>query len=115
MQVFRSFIRPFVLLMGLFIAGWVYADPASAETVYVQAKTAQLRAGKTSLDKVTADVRYADALEVLRRDGSWVEVKTASGQRGWIFANKLSDTKPAGSDGELVPSVRLFGRRKPPR
>ena len=110
MKAYRSFI--FILVMGLAVADWIYADPAFAETVYVQAKTAQLRAGKTSLDKVTADVRYTDALEVLRRDGSWVEVKTASGQRGWIFANKLSDTKPAGSDGELASLGKAFRQKE---
>ena len=112
MRVSHSFIRPFVPVMVLLIAGWIFADTVSAETVYVQAKTAQLRAGKTSLDKVTADVRFADALEVLRRDGNWVEVKTATGQRGWIFANKLSDTKPAASESELASLGKSFRQKE---
>jgi hypothetical protein len=44
----------------------------------VQAKTAQLRAGKTSLDAVVGNVKFGEALEVVGRDGSWMEVKTVS-------------------------------------
>src|SRR5262249_36435517 len=53
-------------------------------------------------DKVTADLRFGDQVEVLRKDGSWVEVKTAGGQQGWIFSNKLTSTKPAAGDSELA-------------
>jgi len=75
---------------------------ASAETVYVQAKTGQLRSGKTSLDNVVANVKFGDALEVLGRDGSWLDVKTSSGARGWIFANKISSGKPSGGSDMLA-------------
>lgn len=73
-----------------------------AETLYVQAKTAQLRAGKTSLDPVLANIRYGEAVEVLSRDGNWTEVKTAGGAKGWIFSNKLSASKPSGSNDTLA-------------
>jgi hypothetical protein len=73
-----------------------------AETLYVQAKTAQLRAGKTSLDPVLANVRYGEAVDVLSRDGNWTEVKTAGGAKGWIFSSKLSQTKPSGGSDQLA-------------
>lgn len=73
-----------------------------AETLYVQAKTAQLRAGKTSLDPVLTNVRYGEAVEVLSRDGNWTEVKTAGGAKGWIFSNKLSQSKPSGGNDTLA-------------
>ena len=97
-----------VLAVGL----WLAADSAPAETVYVQAKTAQLRAGKTSLDKVTANLRYGDELEVLRRDGTWIEGKTGAGDRGWIFANKVSSTKPSGGDSDLAALGKSFRRKE---
>jgi uncharacterized protein YgiM (DUF1202 family) len=78
------------------------ATAAFAETMYVQAKTAQLRAGKTSLDAVVASVKFGDSLEVVGRDGAWVEVKTSVGARGWIYNNKLSSTKPSGSSDALA-------------
>jgi uncharacterized protein YgiM (DUF1202 family) len=90
---------------------WLFAATASAESVYVQAKTAQLRAGKTSLDKVTANLRYGDVLEVIQKDGSWVQVKTGSGAQGWIFANKVSSSKPSGGDSELAALGRSFRQK----
>ena len=89
--------------MLLLYAGLLLA-PASlwAETVYVQAKTGQLRSGKTSLDAVVANVRYGEALEVVSRDGSWIEVKTAGGGKGWIFANKVATSKPSGGSDTLA-------------
>lgn len=80
----------------------VWGTEAWAETVYVQAKTAQLRSGKTSLDAVVGNVKYGDALEVVGREGSWVEVKTAAGVKGWIFANKTSSTRPSGTNDTLA-------------
>jgi uncharacterized protein YgiM (DUF1202 family) len=98
----------FLAAIGL----WLSAAVAAAESVYVQATKAQLRAGKTSLDKVTANVRYGDELEVLRRDGNWLEAKTGAGERGWIFANKVSSAKPSGSDGDLAALGKSYRRKE---
>jgi hypothetical protein len=81
---------------------WVAPIPVRAETLYVQAKTAQLRVGKTSLDPVLTNVRYGEAVEVLSRDGNWTEVKTDGGAKGWIFSNKLSASKPSGGNDALA-------------
>lgn len=95
----RSFWIP---LIALWIGLFVWGTEAWAETVYVQAKTAQLRAGKTSLDAVVGNAKFGDALEVVGRDGSWVEIKTSAGARGWIFANKISSSKPSGTNDTLA-------------
>ncbi|HZS12318.1 MAG TPA: SH3 domain-containing protein [Nitrospirales bacterium] len=91
-----------VLLAVAFAALASVCGTAFAETVYVQAKSAKLRAGKTSLDRVVADLAYGQPVDVLRRDGDWVEVKTSSGAIGWLFANKVGATKPAGDDKALA-------------
>ena len=70
-----------LLLLGLSL----HAGAALAETLYVQAKTVKLRAGRTSLDTVVADLKFGDALEVLHKDGSWLEVQTTAGKKGWIW------------------------------
>jgi uncharacterized protein YgiM (DUF1202 family) len=75
---------------------------AYADTVYVQAKSAKLREGKTSLDREVATVRFGDALDVLKTDGSWLQVRTARGATGWIFATKTTPTKPGSQDNELA-------------
>ncbi len=95
----RSFWMPLILVwVGLFVWG----TEVLAETVYVQAKQAQLRAGKTSLDAVVGKVKFGEALEVVGRDGNWVDVKTSSGARGWIFANKTTPSKPSGNNDTLA-------------
>lgn len=80
----------------------VLGEVALAETVYVQAKTAQLRSGKTSLEKVVASVKFGEALDVVEKDGSWLQVKTGDGTQGWIFANKTSSSKPSGGNDTLA-------------
>jgi uncharacterized protein YgiM (DUF1202 family) len=94
-----------ILMMtgGLLSVAW-------AETVFVQAKTAKLRSGKTSLDKVVADLKYGEALEVVKTEGTWTEVRTRSGVTGWIFASKTTTVKPSGSGGDddLAKAGRLF-------
>ncbi len=85
---------------------------AWAETVYVQSKTAKLRAGKTTLDKEVADLRFGDALTVLKREGQWLQVRTADGQTGWLFANKVSETKPKGDDTTLAALGKSFRQRE---
>ena len=92
------------------IAGVLLAATAWAETVYVTAKTAQLRAGKTSLDAVVSTLRFGDALEVLSRKDNWVEVLTSTGQKGWIYYNKVAADKPAGGDSGLAALGRNIRR-----
>ena len=97
---YPRFLR--ALLIVLCCALFVWGTEAWAETVYVQAKTAQLRAGKTSLDAVIGNVKFGEALDVVGRDGSWLEVKTSAGARGWIFANKTTPSKPSGSNDTMA-------------
>jgi uncharacterized protein YgiM (DUF1202 family) len=98
-------------MLALIIGVGLLAGAALAETVYVQGKTAKLRSGKTSLDSVVAELKFGQELEVLRRDGSWLEVRTASGAAGWIFANKTTAAKPAEADDTLARLGKSFRRK----
>ena len=94
LPLIREGIVPHRCRHGMVIAlvAGMLAGPAyvCAETVYVQAKTAQLRSGKTSLDSVVANVKYGEALDVVRRDGNWIEVKTVRGsQRMDLFEQNI--------------------------
>ncbi len=97
-------------IMVLVIALGLLSGIALAETVFVQGKTAKLRAGKTSLDRVVADLKFGEALEVLKKEDNWLEVRTAAGVKGWIFANKTTTTKPSGGDDALAKLGKSFRR-----
>jgi len=83
----------------------IFLGPVSwslAETLYVIAKSAHIRAGKTSLDTVTDTIRYGDAVESIIRENDWVQIQTKSGAKGWIYAaNKLSSVPPVNDQGHF--------------
>jgi len=83
---------------------------AFGETLYVTAKSAQLRSGKTSLDPVVASLKIGETLEVVKRDDRWLQVKTAKGVTGWIYSGNVSESKPTGGDNELAALGKGFRR-----
>src|SRR5207237_10180684 len=90
-----------LVLLILMIVGSLFSV-AWAETVFVQAKTAKLRSGKTSLDKVVADLQYGEALEVVKTEGTWTEGRTRSGVTGWMFASQTTTGTPSvGCDDDV--------------
>ena len=66
----------------------------AAETWYVTAGALNVRAGPSSGSRQLAALPMGTAVEVLDDDGSWVEVTTADGVTGWVFAKYLSQTAP---------------------
>jgi len=95
-------------MMVLLVTAVTMTDTALGETLYVSAKSAQLRSGKTSLDPVVTSLKLGETLEVVKRDGRWVQVKTDKGVTGWIYDNRVSSSKPAGGDNELAALGRSF-------
>jgi uncharacterized protein YgiM (DUF1202 family) len=102
----RCASRLWLPMLILILGGMV--SLAWADTVYVQAKTAKLRAGKTSLDPVVTALKYGEALEVVKKEGSWLQVKTRAGKTGWIFTNYTTTVKPSGGDSELTKTAQGF-------
>ena len=100
--------QPIRMVIPVMMVLSVMAATVWAETVFVQPKTAQLRAGKTSLDRVVANVKRGEALEVRKTEGKWMEVETGSGIAGWIFSSKTTTVKPAGGEDDLSRLGRTF-------
>lgn len=98
----------FPAIMVFMVTVMTMTDAAFGETLYVTAKSAQLRSGKTSLDPVVANLKIGEALEVVKRDDRWVQVKTAKGVTGWIYSGNVSESKPAGGDNELAAMGKGF-------
>lgn len=97
-------------MMVLCVIAITMTGAAFGETLYVAAKSAQLRSGKTSLDPVVASLKLGETVDVVKRDGRWLEVQTANGVKGWIYDNKVSASKPTGGDNELAALGRSFRR-----
>ena len=100
----------FLAIMVSLVTAITMTDAAFGETVYVAAKSAQLRSGKTSLDPVVASLKLGETLEVVKRDDRWLQVQTTQGVTGWIYSNNVSESKPAGGDNELAALGRNFRR-----
>jgi hypothetical protein len=100
----------FLVMMVSFVTAITMTDTAFGETVYVAAKSAQLRSGKTSLAPVVASLKLGEALDVVTREDRWLQVQTTKGVKGWIYHNNVSTSKPAGGDTELAALGRSFRR-----
>lgn len=101
------------VLLAACLAGLAFAASTLAETVYVTAKTAQIRSGKTSLDPVVANLQYGQELDVVTREDRWIHVQTTSGAKGWIYSSKVSSTKPTGTENELAALGQRYRRGDP--
>ena len=63
----------------------------AADEVVVKAKSAEIWPGKTGLAKPVAMVGNGDRLTVLAREkGSWLHVRTAGGQQGYVKEGALN-------------------------
>ena len=98
----------FLAMMVSCVIALITTDTAFGETVYVAAKTAQLRSGKTSLDPVVASLKLGDTLDVVTREDHWLQVQTSLGFKGWIYYNNVSTSKPTGGDNGLAAMGRSF-------
>jgi len=107
-EAFVNHRHTFLAIMVFMVTAMTGA--AFGETLYVTAKSAQLRSGKTSLDPVVASLKIGEALEVVKRDDRWVQVKTAKGVTGWIYSGNVSESKPTGGDNELAALGKGFRR-----
>lgn len=78
------------------------SNVAIAETVYVQAKSATLRSGTTSLSRVVGSLSYGQGLELLGKREHWYKVKSQNGLVGWIYHTKVGVDKPSGKESRLA-------------
>ena len=100
----------FLAIMVSLVTALTMTDAAFGETLYVAAKSAQVRSGKTSLDPVVATLKLGETVEVVKRDDRWLQVQTTKGVTGWIYHNNVSASKPAGGDNDLAALGRNFRR-----
>ena len=83
----RPMKRSIVFLFIVFLPALAWA-----ENVYVTVRETQLRAKPDFLSKGAA-LRYGDSLTVLSDSQSWINVKTISGQQGYVHRSAISERR----------------------
>jgi len=81
--------KTMLVLAGLLAAGIVQAEPA------LTGRATELMAQAQSDAAVVASLPENTRVEVLGRKGAWSEVRTASGQSGWLRMAMLKPTNAA--------------------
>lgn len=65
----------------------------------VQVQSGQLRATPAFLGKIVGTVAYGAQVTPLQSKGDWTQVKTSSGQQGWMHKSALTTRKISMSSG----------------
>lgn len=105
--------RPYTLSTFLLLC--VTALPSGAETVYVSNRFEIGVHENTDIDSViVAVIPSGTPLEVLDRDGEFVEVQTPDGTKGWVDARYVVNDRPgtasvADYDAKLRETVHSLG------
>jgi uncharacterized protein YraI len=80
------------MALALLVSG----GSALADSVWVQNDNTNILGGKGSIYPTVANVKKGTELQVLSRDGKWVQVQLAGGQSGWVYETALSSKKVGG-------------------
>ena len=82
-----------------FLCALCLASPALAVPLSVQAQSAQVRSAPSFLGPVVATVTQGQTVEALAVQGTWQQVRTATGATGWIPGSALASPRMSRSTG----------------
>lgn len=85
------------LLVALAAAALV---SASGEQMSVQIRKGQLRATPSFLGAVTGSLDYGDRVELMKKQGPWLNVRDGRGRTGWIHESALTTKRIVMSAGD---------------
>ena len=93
MRITRSMVVAFALLLAA-------ATAMAAEKRWVSSEGTTLKAeASASSDNIT-DVKVGTEVTVVESGGRWLKVRTAAGKQGWVYAGRVSETRPAAEVGD---------------
>ena len=95
-------MMPRCLMLCSLLVLWAPATLVSAPPparMNVQVQSGQLRDTPAFLGKVVGSVAYGAPVTILQAQGDWRQVKTASGQKGWMHKSALTTKKISMSAG----------------
>ncbi len=79
---------------ALCILVFTFSHALAQEKMWVSSDTAKLKAGKTSSSETIATLPFGKELHVIAHEKRWYKVFTSSGETGWIYRGKVSNTEP---------------------
>ena len=72
----------------------VSVDVGAQQTIWVSSPSSKLQSEKSASSTTVATLQVGTELSVISSEGRWYQVKTPSGETGWIYRGKISDTPP---------------------
>ncbi|WP_071460855.1 N-acetylmuramoyl-L-alanine amidase [Bacillus massilinigeriensis] len=80
------------------------APPSSTKTYYVTASSLNVRSKPSTSGSVLGSVKKNTAVQVYAKSGSWSQIKSSNGLKGWSSSNYLSVKKPSGTNPAPTPA-----------
>ena len=88
-----SLIALAVILGAYFLLVRGPSSQTPLEAKYVTSPSLDLLDTPAVVHKVLAVLKYGDRVDVLKSQGNWVQVRTGSGNEGWVIAKELVPAK----------------------
>jgi hypothetical protein len=99
MKVLRYLIAISALVLVATIAN-------AEEQRWVSSEGTTLKSEASATSENIADLPVGTAVTIVESGGRWLKVKSATGNVGWVYAGRVSDTAPV---GEVSGDGGLFG------
>lgn len=89
---------------GLLLA-FVGISAADDEKRWVTSDGTSLKAAASMTAESVADLPVGTELTIVENAGRWLKVRSAAGKEGWVYAGRVSDTRPTaevtGGEGSM--------------
>lgn len=86
----------------IFLAMLLIGSLAIAQTITIQVKETRLRSSPKFYAKTISQLERGDTLEKLSEERGWYEVKTPTGEVGWVHSSAVETKKLKLSSGEWI-------------
>lgn len=103
----------FKIIFGLFLSTRLLA--AEPTNVFVQSQNTQLRQEPSASSSSLMDLKRGDELQVLKKEGMWLQVKANNQTEGWVPKILTSTVKPLGQAQLLKDTAKIDSNAKTSR
>ena len=87
------------LIGAIIVLLFVFARVSAAGSLWVSSPNTSLKSEASASSDTIAELPVNTELTVVSTEGKWYQVSTTSGQKGWIYRGKVTETQPETSSG----------------